>query len=357
MVESWAARLDGAEVPETPDETAQPEATAGGAGGGAPEPREYAAGELDFDGPAAGSADRAQEGGDDGDGLPDLAPPPPVQLGEFVGRVIRESGLEDAYRRAQDDERLENLAELVSSAVEFQAQAEAQAGGPELDEGSAPEALSLRTLLEGYLERAALVADSDAIDPTLGSVTLMTLHAAKGLEYPHVALIGLEEGVLPHMRAVQAPSDAPMEEERRLAFVGITRAMESLLITSSVFRTIRGVPERTMPSRFLEELQGPEIEFSDQAGYGAGRATDPDADAPHEDDLNQDPERPRQARGGGGGGGARPEFAPGRRVRHPQFGVGTVESFMGGPSARVRVNFRDVGVKTLVLEYARLTPL
>lgn len=278
-------------------------------------------------------------------------------LGAFVERVIRESGLEDLYRRTADDDRLENLAELVSSAVEFEA-----GYAPEVDAESAegePVAPGLRALLEGYLERAALVADSDAIDPTLGAVTLMTLHAAKGLEYPNVAVIGLEEGVLPHMRAVQAPSDAQMEEERRLAFVGITRAMERLLLTSSAFRTIRGVPERSMPSRFLDELKGPEVEFSDQAGYSAGRRDDDDADdgGHRDDDELRTFTSGGRSTGGGTPAGVRPEFAPGKRVRHPQFGVGTVESFMGGSSARVRVNFRDVGVKTLVLEYARLTPL
>src|SRR5690606_14071193 len=115
----------------------------------------------------------------------------------------------------------------------------------------------------------SLVADADKVDPASGAVTLMTLHAAKGLEFPAVAMIGLEEGALPHSRARE--SEAELEEERRLCFVGITRAMRRLLITSARYRTQRGVVERTIPSRFLQELDPQSVMVSDQAdSWGGG---------------------------------------------------------------------------------------
>jgi DNA helicase-2/ATP-dependent DNA helicase PcrA len=212
--------------------------------------------------------------------------------------------------------------------------------------------------LRAYLEKVALVADTDALDPRQGAVTLMTLHAAKGLEYPLVALIGLEEGMLPHSRS--AESEESLEEERRLAFVGITRAMERLLITCAKFRTIRGLSERTIPSRFLDEIKGQYVSFSDQS--------DPFGDAPDDHQMRRfiagGPPGPTGARGEPhaprGGRSAQSEdaaWAPGTPVRHPQFGMGVVQQFWGGQGARVQVKFQQAGVKTLMLEYARLTRL
>ncbi|MCW5766080.1 MAG: UvrD-helicase domain-containing protein [Phycisphaeraceae bacterium] len=302
-------------------------------------------------------------------GAPDedalLAPHEERSLADLVERIVRESGLEKMY--ATEPERAENLAELVSSARDFEqerAQSLAdEAIAPPDDDNPLPPAdpASLPVLLAAYLERVALVADTDAIDPASGAVTLMTLHAAKGLEFPFVAIIGLEEGVLPHMRA--QTSDSDLEEERRLAFVGVTRAMDHLLITSARFRTIRGLSERTIPSRFLDELAGDGVSLSDQAGFG-----DPDHDP--EMDRFLRPGAQRAGTGSGSGLGARPgsgsglspaprpsasvPFPPGSVVRHPQFGRGIVQQATGGSNARVQIKFDHVGVKTLVLEYARL---
>ncbi|MBX9738407.1 MAG: UvrD-helicase domain-containing protein [Phycisphaerales bacterium] len=327
-------------------------------------------------------------------------------LPDLVERVIRESGLEASYRSPGDEERLENLAELVSSAKDFEdtlivdADIDPQTGEALVDsEGrTAPEQMLLLDKLRAYLERVALVADTDGLDPTQGAVTLMTLHAAKGLEFPCVAMIGLEEGCLPHSRA--QTSDSELEEERRLCFVGVTRAMERLHMTCANFRTTRGLAERTIPSRFLDELNGPEVSVSDQSdpfgnasddhvmhdflsrgsgaggfkagggppargpGFGGpsggsfrtggGGGENPGAGGPRrapretfEDDYSQVPQSSK--RNG--------EWSTGTKVRHPQFGVGEVKAYIPGATPRVTVKFAGVGEKTLVLEYARLTRL
>ncbi len=250
-------------------------------------------------------------------------------LGELVGRVARESGLESHYlaedRESPDDgeSRTENLAQVVSAAAEFITERMAQESGEM--EGTPP----LRTALDGlraYLERIALVADSDAFDPETGAVTLMTLHAAKGLEFGVVCMVGLEQGSLPHARSMDSPSD--LEEERRLCFVGMTRAEDRLMMSSAATRTMRGQPMATVESMFVRELP-PEVARED--------ASDSQFD---------------------GFSGAAPRAGAmrvGTRVRHPLFGIGVVESVTPrGGSTALRVAFKAVGSKTLIQEFARL---
>lgn len=279
-------------------------------------------------------------------------------LSELVEHVIRESGLEAHYlalskagKSEADLERPENLAELVSSARQFEVEFDPDAdpasfpGADAAREGRLAPVPPLLAMLRAYLESVALVADADAVDPEQGSVTLMTLHAAKGLEFKVVAIVGLEEGLLPHSRA--QTSDAELEEERRLFFVGITRAMRCLQISCSRYRTIRGIPERTIASRFLEELPREHVAFSDQA--------DPFIDSdPFTDDFD---DAPRQVSPARAGSNTRSGLTVGTRVRHPQFGEGKVLSVTSGMGARATVQFKSVGTKTLVLEYARLSKL
>ncbi len=205
-------------------------------------------------------------------------------------------------------------------------------------------------MLRAFLEAVTLVADADAVDPSQGSVTLMTLHAAKGLEFGAVAMIGLEEGLLPHSRARE--SDAELEEERRLCFVGMTRAMRRLLMTTAKYRTHRGLSERTVPSRFLSELPREHVVFSDQSDVGQGLGAawgEQDAEFQDSGDVEMGvPAAPRRS-------ATASPFPVGCVVRHPQFGLGEVKSVTMGVNARAVIAFRDVGVKTLVLEYARLT--
>jgi DNA helicase-2/ATP-dependent DNA helicase PcrA len=263
-------------------------------------------------------------------------------LADLVERVIKESGLEEHYAKKsgdteeQRDERVANLAEVVSSAREFELEYD-----PGADAAAAPgseEVPPLLALLRAYLESVSLVADADKVDPARGAVTLMTLHAAKGLEFRAVAMIGLEEGLLPHSRSRE--SNAELEEERRLAFVGITRAMERLLMTSAKYRTVRGMRDRTVPSQFLRELPEDSITLSDQA------------DAQSFDDA--DDEFGERVERRWGEPKMHAEFPVGSMVRHPRFGVGKVMVVTGGVDAKATVAFRDVGTKTLVLRYANL---
>ena len=276
-------------------------------------------------------------------------------LQELVERVVRESGLEKHYGKKTlqsgepDADRLENLAELISSAHDFDMEYVPEADAAQEivqqaeDESAAAETPPLLAMLRAYLESVALVADADAVDPAQGAVTLMTLHASKGLEFGAVAMIGLEEGLLPHSRASE--SDAELEEERRLCFVGMTRAMERLLVTSASYRTHRGMMDRTIGSRFLEELPEAHVTATDTTStpdrgsatiddYAGGYEAAPD----ESDDL----------------GGLR----EGIMVRHPRFGVGRVDAILSkGPHPRVRIAFTQAGVKTIVLGYAPLAPL
>ena len=291
---------------------------------------------------------------------------PEPGLAQLVDMVLRESGLQGHY--AKEEERAENLAELVSSAAEYEQKLLAGEytltdGEPPVQtaEGAKVPRISMLDRLAGYLERVALVADTDAINPRTGAVTLMTLHAAKGLEYPIVAMIGLEEGCLPHVRGMESP--ASLEEERRLCFVGITRAMDDLLLTSASFRTMRGMPERTIPSRFLDELAGPEVARSDQ-GYAraaGGGSFDDDESGDDQgvslDDLDGQGHSHDDVpvyRHGERGPAQQAPFPAGCVVRHPQFGMGVVRAITPGANARVQVEFKHGGLKTLVLQYARL---
>lgn len=296
----------------------------------------------------------------------------PSTLADLVRRVVEESGLESHYTKLAsktqseaDAERLENLGEMISSAAEFEAEYAperdperpipqnrggtahevfdpADEFGPFTDELAPVPPPPLLGMLRAYLESVALVADADSVDPSQGAVTLMTLHAAKGLEFDTVAMVGLEEGLLPHSRA--AESEAELEEERRLCFVGITRAMRSLTLHSARYRTNRGIPERTIASRFLEELDPSHTESSNLADDDQEAADDSGWGA----EVSSGSRRPSAARA---------QFPPGCLVRHPQFGVGEVVVVESGTAPRATVRFRQAGTKTLILEYARLVRL
>jgi DNA helicase II / ATP-dependent DNA helicase PcrA len=231
----------------------------------------------------------------------------------------------------QDETRVENLAELVQVAREF--------------EESSPEGS-----LTDFLERVSLVADSDDIPDDVaddqGVVTLMTLHTAKGLEFPVVFLTGLEDGVFPHLRALGNPTE--LEEERRLAYVGITRARERLYITRAGVRSAWGAPSYNPASRFLDELPAALVDWRRTETTGVSRASTPAVAR-----LAQRP--------GVRSPGNREvvHLEPGDRVTHDTFGLGTVLRVEGsGDKAMAHVEFAgDQGTKRLLLRYAPVEKL
>ena len=267
----------------------------------------------------------------------------PDALAAFAEMVLDESGLREFADGTDGDEldqRRLNLDEVVNAAGDFEL--------PEDPTGAPP---TLLRALQGFLQSVALVADSDAFDPEAGAVTLMTLHAAKGLEFDFVAMIGCEEGLLPHARSREGTDD--VEEERRLCFVGMTRARARLWMTHAANRMVRGMRMGAMESGFLREIPEEHVERTGVTrswleggddGSGGGGSGDDAVDAPWMDEF--EPARPK---------GLGAQFPVGCQVRHALFGIGTVQAILPrGSVTSVRVAFRTVGVKTLVLEYAKL---
>ena len=227
----------------------------------------------------------------------------------------------------QDEGRVENLEELVSVAREFE---EARPDGT----------------LADFLEQVALVADADEVpegDESGGVVTLMTLHTAKGLEFPVVFLTGVEDGVFPHMRTLGDPKE--LEEERRLAYVGITRAEQRLYLSRALVRSAWGSPSYNPASRFLEDIPAELVSWSGATERSASQVA-----------ADKAIKRGRVA-----GPGLRPilNLSPGDRVSHDSFGLGRVVAVRGAAEqAEAEVDFgSDVGTKRLLLRYAPLAKL
>ncbi|MER7690768.1 DNA helicase PcrA [Streptomyces sp. NPDC097610] len=250
----------------------------------------------------------------------------------------------------QDETRIENLQELAAVALEFEQ--ESGAG-----EGETPVGLA------AFLERVALVADSDQIpdedEDGSGVITLMTLHTAKGLEFPVVFLTGMEDGVFPHMRALGQVKE--LEEERRLAYVGITRARERLYLTRSSMRSAWGQPSYNPPSRFLEEIPETHLEWK-RTGATAPVPSGPVSGVA----ASLSSSRSRSAASGASGFATRRgvsekpvvSLAVGDRVTHDQFGLGTVVGVKGtGANAEATVDFGEAKPKRLLLRYAPVEKL
>ncbi|MGZ4493391.1 MAG: 3'-5' exonuclease, partial [Nocardioides sp.] len=284
-------------------------------------------------------------------------------------RVLAASGyLEEleASDDPQDETRVENLAELVAVAREF---ADEPLAGPSVDPadvvdetGAAVEGATAPGLGD-FLERVALVADSDQI-PDQGDdggvVTLMTLHTAKGLEFPVVFLTGLEDGVFPHMRSL---GDQPeLEEERRLAYVGLTRAQQRLYVSRAVVRSAWGAPSHNPASRFLDELP---VDLVDWRRTEAAQTSWNRAVAPTLPTRNAGAPARRfgsaAARADADARGKKrevPSLAPGDRVLHDTFGMGSVVALDGvGDKAVASIDFGSQGVKRLLLRYAPVEKL
>jgi DNA helicase II / ATP-dependent DNA helicase PcrA len=279
--------------------------------------------------------------------LAEVARCEPVSI--TLGKVLDQSGYLADLREDRSEEaegRIENLMELVSAAREY----ESREPDPSLG---------------GFVDRLSLLSDVDKEEGTTDArVLLMTLHSAKGLEFPVVVMAGMEEGLFPHSRA--AEDEAELEEERRLCYVGITRARSRLVLTGAARRRVYGDYQGTQPSRFLEEIPPDlvEQEFSTYSspyaaprggweyrpnpyGRGSGAGSRASRGGRVREEAPFDYAQEDQSVTGG--------LAPGRKVKHGQFGVGTVMSVEPlDDDTKLVVRFASVGTKTLRAKYAKL---
>jgi DNA helicase-2/ATP-dependent DNA helicase PcrA len=250
-------------------------------------------------------------------------------LQRLLERVLETTGYSAALAAEDSQEsqdRLENLAELLSAAADY----EARESSPSL---------------AGFLDRIALLSDADQVKDD-APVTLLTLHAAKGLEFESVFLVGMEEGLLPHSRSLT--SAAGLEEERRLAYVGMTRAMERLYLSWAQSRQVFGQRRLGEKSRFLDEIDTDRLEIT--GGRAAIARSAPRREAAPREWSGARAQAPPPVPAG-----AFDEIRPGVRVRHPLFGVGTVLRREGdGDDLKLTVSFPGVGAKKLVARYAGL---
>jgi DNA helicase-2/ATP-dependent DNA helicase PcrA len=251
-----------------------------------------------------------------------------MRISDLLIAVMEESGyLQEMQADDTNDgrSRVENLQELVGVAREFE-------NNPETS-----------STLEDFLANIALVSDLDTLEPDASFVTLMTLHAAKGLEFPIVFLTGLEEGVFPHNRALIDESE--MEEERRLAYVGMTRAMDRVYLSFASRRMLFGSVQPRQRSRFINEMPSVEV---------IGVPLDP-AQRPQRSTAGRWAEVAVHANAGAGVG---LNLVPGDRVRHGSWGDGiVVESKAGGGDGLLTIDFSSVGRKMVMLKYAPLEKL
>ncbi len=248
-----------------------------------------------------------------------------LELHEIVDNVIQQSGLIAHHQKEKGEKgqaRIENLEELVNAAKLFEGEDE-----------DVPQ-------LAQFLDSAALDAGEGQAEEYDDAVQMMTLHSAKGLEFPQVVLAGMEEGLFPHKMSMDDGDG--LEEERRLAYVGITRAMEQLVMTHAESRRLHGQENFSTPSRFIREVPSELIEEVRLKNSVTRPVTARDS-------------QPRRAMFTKG---ADLPFGLGQRVFHEMFGEGTVLQFEGqGPGLRVQVNFDDAGSKWLVVSFAKLTVL
>lgn len=257
---------------------------------------------------------------------------------ELAEAILNESGyiqeLKDE-RTVEAEGRLENLTEFLALTLEFEQNSDDKS-------------------LAAFLETVALVADVDNYETDADAIVLMTLHSAKGLEFPVVFLVGLEEGVFPHSRALY--ENRELEEERRLCYVGITRAKQRLYITHAGMRVMYGSYNSSVPSRFLLEFPRESIidlnaarnlrEVSRRTSVSTSISTERSSSTVSRSTPAS--EKPRQSV-------SSDAISIGCKVRHSKWGIGTVVSMEGsGTDAQIKVAFPGLGIKTLILSYANL---
>jgi DNA helicase II / ATP-dependent DNA helicase PcrA len=270
-------------------------------------------------------------------------------VAELIRELIRRTNFLDQYGTTGEDEmRRQNIQEMITAADDFEERAQ-------------------DTSLASFLDQTALIADQDTLIDDAGRVVLMTLHTSKGLEFPVVFVSGMEDGIFPHRRAFEDSSE--LEEERRLCYVGMTRAKDRLFLTSAVRRRIYGTELYNPPSMFLQDIppellnaeraprQGvawrqARVSWSHQDGDEGDRPTSGTRPAtaiePGNSDLHRDGKPDTRQLWGG-------EYRPGTLVRHPEWGLGVVQKQEGeGESLKLTIIFRDVGRKVVAAKYAKL---
>ena len=267
--------------------------------------------------------------------LDELADVVPNGPGALLEAVLERSGYVaelEAERSIESEGRLENLSELVGVARDFES-------------------------VDEFLEQVGLVSDTDQLDDEDSAVVLMTLHSAKGLEYPAVFVVGMEDGVFPHMRSMGEPDE--LEEERRLAYVGLTRAQQRLHLTHAWSRMLYGTTQYNPPSRFLDEIPAELVESIEGNRRGSRRA----AGASRWEGSRPDPgagrdrivEQAMAPRGPEPSGADSLGLRIGDDVRHAKWGEGVILDIEGqGDKTEAVVRFPDIGEKRLLLAWAPL---
>ncbi|MBC7742155.1 MAG: UvrD-helicase domain-containing protein, partial [Bdellovibrionaceae bacterium] len=269
-------------------------------------------------------------------------------LTQFYSIVLERTEYVQVLKKEDTPEaeaRIENLEELDNAMAQFEHERGEEA------------------TLSNYLEEMTLASDQDQVDGTVNSVTMMTLHISKGLEYPYVFIIGCEENLFPSNRGEEISPD-DLEEERRLAYVGMTRAREKLWMTHTKIRRVWGQEQMNPPSRFLKEIPKELTEFSSavfagntprfatggrfgSASYGKEKSYDDFAQTSYSDDYSQDDAAFQVTKSSG--------YEKGQRVRHPTFGPGSIFATEGdGENLKISVLFQDNTIKKFVAKYARL---
>ena len=275
---------------------------------------------------------------------------------EAAKGLLEESGYIRFWEAEDTDEakeRVENIHELISAIKDF-------------------EMARRDAALSDFLDHVALISDIDSFEDKHNRITMMTLHSAKGLEFPVVFMVGMEEGLFPHSRSMNSEREDELEEERRLCYVGMTRAMQKLFMTAARERTIYGDSRFRRQSRFIDEINPSYIEIAEaepkqkgQGGCPLGRVT-PISGVRSQEAMNEDARyRIQETRYTSEESHAdqyeySDESAPrvGMKVRHPNFGVGIVKATEGfGQDMKVTVAFKNTGQKKLYLRLAGLTPI
>ena len=267
-----------------------------------------------------------------------------LSVEELLQEIIDVTGYVSELEAEDTDEaraRIENIDELISKTVAYQ---------ETMEEQNQPATLS------GFLEEVALVADIDTVDPEQDYVLLMTLHSAKGLEFPNVFMVGMENGIFPSYMTISYGDDAELEEERRLCYVGITRAMKELTMTCAQQRMIRGETQYNKVSQFVREIPRELVDLGHTIQEKKPKAEDliptPAKYSKMKEILQSRNYKPREFKVTKSGA---LDYEVGDTVRHIKFGVGIVKEIVeGGRDYEVTVDFDKVGIKKMFASFAKL---